>query len=90
MSRPSPRAWKRPELRLQRLQRPTSVPARVEAALRQAGKPMTTSALATATGASVSSVASAVSHSLRRKGEQSPFVRVRNGVFALREWRKTE
>lgn len=62
----------------------------MEDALRDAGKPMTTSALATATGASVSSVASAVSHSLRRKGEQSPFVRVRNGVFALREWRKTD
>ena len=70
--------------------REPSVPARVEAALRHAGKPMTTSALATATGASELGIASAMSRSIKRKGKQSPFVRARNGVFALQEWRKTD
>lgn len=67
-----------------------SIPDRAADALRKAAKPMTTSALATATGASVSSIATGIGREIRDKGDASRFMRIRNGVFALREWRKTD
>ena len=59
-------------------------------ALRRAAMSMTTSELAKAIGTTPKSIAPTLARDIRDKGDQSRFVRVRNGVFALREWRKTD
>ena len=51
---------------------------------------MTTSELAKAIGTTPKGIAPTLARDIRDKGDQSRFVRVRNGVFALREWRKTD